>query len=300
MFRYIRGMSASPPIDQLLVAEIERELLAFLDASDMPRNLRAACRHALLAGGKRVRPVLVLECARALGGRVADAMPAAVAIELVHAFSLVHDDLPALDNDSMRRGKPTCHVAFGEAMAILAGDNLLALATAAAAAAPHNALEIQRSLADATLRMINGQVYDTLRGFPDDASPEAQLELVHRNKTGALIEVSCRMGALSACERGPRLDTLVDALAGFGATLGLMFQIVDDLIDATQSSEHAGKATGKDAAAGKLTYPAVHGVARSRAEVERLRADAHAALSKAGVTSGALTALVEFLASRTR
>lgn len=265
-----------------------------------PHTLHKAMRYSLFAGGKRVRPILALAAAEACGGDGPGLEDAACALELIHTYSLIHDDLPALDNDDLRRGRPTNHKVFGEAMAILAGDNLLALATAAAAAAPHNALEIQRSLADATLRMINGQVYDTLRGFPDDASPEAQLELVHRNKTGALIEVSCRMGALSACERGPRLDTLVDALAGFGATLGLMFQIVDDLIDATQSSEHAGKATGKDAAAGKLTYPAVHGVARSRAEVERLRADAHAALSKAGVTSGALTALVEFLASRTR
>lgn len=285
-----------PPIDPALVESIEAALLAFLAAAEMPSNLREACRHAVLAGGKRVRPVLVVECARAIGGRDADAMPAAVALELVHAFSLVHDDLPALDNDSMRRGKPTCHIAFGEAMAILAGDNLLALATIAAAESPRNALAIQRALADATVRMINGQVYDTLKGFPPVATPAEQLELVHRNKTGALIECACRMGGLSADASGARLEGLVE----YGRHLGLMFQIVDDLIDATQTAEHAGKATGKDAAAGKLTYPAVHGIAASLGEVERLRRAAHEALGGVGIESRPLASLVEFLAARTR
>jgi geranylgeranyl diphosphate synthase, type II len=288
--------SSAPPIDQALVASIEAELLAFLASAEMPGNLLAACRHAVLAGGKRVRPVLVIECARACGGADGEAMPAAVAIELVHAFSLVHDDLPALDNDTVRRGKPTCHVAFGEAMAILAGDNLLALSTVAAGRSPRSALEIQSALAVATARMINGQVYDTLREFPAGTHAATQLELVHRNKTGALIECACRMGGLAAGESGRRLDALVE----YGQHLGLMFQIVDDLIDATQSAEHAGKATGKDEAAGKLTYPGVHGIDASRREVERLRHAAHGALSAAGLASGSLGTLVEYLAARTR
>ena len=290
------ALSRPTPSDPALVAAIERALLEFLSSAPMPDRLRQACVHAVLAGGKRVRPMLVIECARACGASESDAMPAAVAIELVHAFSLVHDDLPALDNDAMRRGQPTCHVAFGEAMAILAGDNLLALAMLSAARAPRNSGEIQRDLADATARMINGQVYDTLRDFAAGSQPAEQLELVHRNKTGALLECACRIGAVSAGADGPR----VAAVAEFGATLGLMFQIVDDLIDATQSAEHAGKATGKDAAAGKLTFPTIHGIERSMALVEELRVRAHGLLAGAGLESGSLAALVEYLAARTR
>jgi geranylgeranyl pyrophosphate synthase len=232
----------------------------------------------------------------AAGGDVDGALPAAIAIEFVHAFSLVHDDLPALDDDSMRRGKPTCHVAFGEAMAILAGDCLLALAPIAAARSRHGVAEIQSELMQATVRMIAGQVYDTLQGFPEGLTEPARLELVHHNKTGALLECSCRMGALAA---GADADTLA-RLTQYGQSTGLMFQIVDDLIDATQTAEHAGKATGKDAEAGKLTYPAVHGIDGSRREIERLRTQALDALAPLGASGARLRALVEFLAHRTR
>ena len=305
--RYIhRPMSAqrpaapAAPLDPTLLDAVERALVGFLDAHPLPDNLRAACRHAVLAGGKRLRPMLVLECARAAGGSTDDAMPAAVAIEFIHAFSLVHDDLPALDNDRLRRGKPTCHVAFGEAMAILAGDCLLSLAPITAARCPRNSAQIVQELMDATVRMINGQVYDTLKGFPHGLSDRERLELVHHNKTGALLECSCRMGALAA---GADAETL-SALTRFARSIGLMFQIVDDLIDATQTAEHAGKATGKDAEAGKLTYPIVHGIEGSRREVERLRAEALAALAPLATQSGdrgsRLAALAEFLAARTR
>jgi geranylgeranyl pyrophosphate synthase len=250
----------------------------------------------VLAGGKRLRPILVLESAKAAGGSPEGAMPAAVAIEFVHAFSLVHDDLPALDNDSMRRGKPTCHVAFGEAMAILAGDCLLALAPLAGSRCRHNAAEIQRELMAATVRMIAGQVYDTLQGFPDHLSDDRRLELIHHNKTGALLEASCRMGALAA---GADAETIA-RLTAYGRATGLMFQIVDDLIDATQTAEHAGKATGKDLEAGKLTYPAVHGIDGSRREIARLRAEAAAAIAPLGERSAQLGELLDFLANRTR
>ena len=292
--------TTQPPLDPELLDRIERGLLGFLEEQELPANLRAACVHAVLAGGKRLRPVLVLESARASGAdpmrAVENALPAAIAIELVHAFSLVHDDLPALDNDLLRRGKPTCHVAFGEAMAILAGDCLLALAPIAARASAHHGAEIGQELLRATVRMINGQVYDTLKGFPDGLAAAEQLELVHHNKTGALLECSCRMGALAA---GADAGTLA-RLTEYGRTVGLMFQIVDDLIDATQSAEHAGKATGKDADAGKLTYPVVHGISGSRAEVARLRGLAIEALGPLGDRGGRLRALVEFLADRTR
>lgn len=301
--RYIlRSMSAqtpapaAAPLDPALLDAIERALSGFLAAHPLPDNLRAACLHAVLAGGKRLRPILVLESARAAGGSTDAAMPAAVAIEFVHAFSLVHDDLPALDNDSMRRGKPTCHVAFGEAMAILAGDCLLSLAPISAARCPHHGDRIVQELMDATVRMINGQVYDTLKGFPSGLSDRERLELVHHNKTGALLQCACRMGALAAGADEPTLR----GLTAYAEAIGLMFQIVDDLIDATQTAEHAGKATGKDAEAGKLTYPIVHGLDGSRREVERLRAAATTALKPLGTRGDRLAALVEFLAARTR
>jgi geranylgeranyl diphosphate synthase type II len=181
-------------------------------------------------------------------------------------------------------------------MAILAGDCLLALAPIAARASAHHGAEIGQELLRATVRMINGQVYDTLKGFPDGLAAAEQLELVHHNKTGALLECSCRMGALAA---GADAGTLA-RLTEYGRAVGLMFQIVDDLIDATQSAEHAGKATGKDADAGKLTYPVVHGISGSRAEVARLRGLAIEALGPLGDRGGRLRALVEFLADRTR
>jgi geranylgeranyl diphosphate synthase type II len=294
--------SAAPiaPLDATLLEAVEHALAHFLEETEIPSNLRAACLHAVLAGGKRLRPILVLESARAAGGSGDDAvdaaMPAAIAIEFVHAFSLVHDDLPALDNDSMRRGKPTCHIAFGEAMAILAGDCLLALAPVAAARARHNVAEIQREIMSGTVRMIAGQVYDTLQGFPEGLPAARQVELVHHNKTGALLEASCRMGALAVNANAEALD----GLTRFGRATGLMFQIVDDLIDATQTAEHAGKATGKDADAGKLTYPGVHGIEGSRREIARLRAEAESGLAPLGARGDRLRALLDFLATRTR
>lgn len=298
------------PLDPMLLESVESALAQFLEEAELPKNLRAACLHAVLAGGKRLRPILVLESACAAGdsahsenssddavrAAIHAAMPAAIAIEFVHAFSLVHDDLPALDNDSMRRGKPTCHVAFGEAMAILAGDCLLALAPVAAARARHNVAEIQRELMSGTVRMIAGQVYDTLQGFPDGLPAARQVELVHHNKTGALLEASCRMGALAVNANAEALD----GLTRFGRATGLMFQIVDDLIDATQTAEHAGKATGKDADAGKLTYPGVHGIEGSRREIARLRAEAESGLATLGTRGDRLRALLDFLATRTR
>lgn len=283
-------------LDSSILARVEEALVACLRSEPLPDNLRAACEHAVLAGGKRLRPILVVESARAAGGSLEDALPAAVAIEFVHAFSLVHDDLPALDNDSMRRGRPTCHVAFGEAMAILAGDCLLALAPRAAARSRHNGAAIASELMDGTLRMIVGQVHDTLGGFPEGLADRERLEIVHRGKTGALLESSCRMGALAA---GADAAT-VERLATFGRATGLMFQIVDDLIDATQSAEHAGKATGKDAAAGKLTYPQVHGLEGSRREIGRLRREAEDAIATFGGRADRLAGLLGFLSDRTR
>jgi geranylgeranyl pyrophosphate synthase len=283
-----------------LLPRIERALTETLEgfAGDggLPEGLLAACRHATLGGGKRLRPLLTLEACAACGGREADAMPAAVAIEFIHCFSLVHDDLPALDNDRLRRGQPTVHVAFGEAMAILAGDALMSLAVEVAAASPRRGGEIVRELARATTRMIHGQVLDTLAGEGVAGTPAERLERIHRHKTGALIEASCRMGALAA-DAAP---AWLAALGRYGAAIGLMFQVVDDLLDETQSSEHVGKAVGKDRDAGKLTYPSVHGLEASRRQVAELHASALDAIAPLGAAARPLAELAGFLSARTR
>lgn len=277
-------------------AAIEARLAHHVAHADYAPNLRDAVEYALLGGGKRLRPTLVLACARAAGGAVEDALDAAAAIEMVHAFSLVHDDLPALDNDDLRRGRPTLHRAKGEAMAILAGDALLALAFQAASASRTGALRIVMELSRATNAMITGQVHDTLGGFPEGMAAVDRLERIHANKTGALLVCSCRMGALSAGASEP----LLALLSTWGTLNGIMFQAVDDLIDETQTAEHAGKAVGKDRDAGKLTYPIVHGLERTRSEIERLRTEAIATLSPLGPAGETLGRLTDYLAGRTR
>lgn len=276
-----------------MVGRVDEWLTEAIGAAELPENLRAAAQHAVLVGGKRLRPLLAIQCCEAVGGSIDDALPAAVAIELVHAFSLVHDDLPALDNDLLRRGQPTVHAKFGEAMAILAGDVLMSLAFEIAARGP----AIAGELALATTRMINGQVLDTLGGFDAAERDDLQrLRRVHRNKTGALITAACRMGARCGGASAAGLT----AVTTFGEDIGLMFQIVDDLLDVTQSTEHLGKAAGKDESAGKLTFPGVMGVDASRAEVRRLHADARAALRSFGPAARTLEELADYMAVRTR
>jgi geranylgeranyl pyrophosphate synthase len=293
--------SASPvsatlsELDLRLITQVDEALGTFLNAVDLPPNLKSAVVHAVLAGGKRMRPLLVLHSAAAVGGSFLDAMPAAVAIELVHAFSLVHDDLPALDNDRMRRGRPTVWVAFGEAMAILAGDALLSLAIESATASPRAAGEITREIAIATTHMINGQVLDTLGGFAAQESDRDRLHRIHHNKTGALLVASCRMGGLSG---GATTEQLAH-LSRWGSLMGLMFQIVDDLLDETASAEQLGKAVGKDREAGKLTFPGVMGIEASRAEVARLDLEARNLVRELGPRAAPLQGLADFLATRT-
>ncbi len=275
-------------------------------------RLQEAMRYACLGGGKRVRPVLVLRSCEAAGGNRADALPAAIALEMIHCFSLVHDDLPALDNDDLRRGRPTTHKAHGEALAILAGDALLSVALEVALESPCQPAAIARELASATTAMITGQVYDTLAGFPGTPSEAERLRLIHDNKTGALIRAACRMGALCAgCGAraggarqdsgdGGTDDARLEALTRYGQDLGLMFQVVDDILDETQSTEHLGKAAGKDRDAGKLTYPGVYGLEESRKQVERLLDDALTALAPLGDAAEPLRQTARALATRTR
>ncbi len=278
------------------MGEIETCLARFVHDASYSPGLRDAVGYALLGGGKRLRPLLALRCCEASGASTKDALEAAAAVEMVHAFSLVHDDLPALDNDQMRRGRPTVHVAFGEAMAILSGDALLALAMHAACSTSRNPARIAHEVTNATSAMITGQVYDTLGGFPDSMPPRERLHLVHNHKTGALIRCACRIGAICGDARAENFA----AIDHWGNLIGLMFQAVDDLLDVTQSAAHIGKAVGKDADAGKLTYPSVYGIEATRLEVARLRREALATLESLGEKGEHLLAITEYLASRTR
>jgi len=267
-----------------------------------PRGLQEAVRYSLLSGGKRLRPILAWHACVAAGGVGADSLAAGAAVEFIHCFSLVHDDLPAIDNDDLRRGRPTLHKHAGEAMAILAGDAMTltafeVLLDAKPAHLPR--LELIRELAHATSAMIHGQVWDTLGGLPAGHTPLDQLKLIHRHKTGALIRASCRMGAMCA-KPGPTFDASLAAITRYAEDIGLMFQVVDDLLDVTQSAEHTGKRTGKDIDAGKLTYPGVLGVEKTREQVESLKRDALTAIEPLGRAGAALAALCELMSTRTK
>lgn len=283
-------------------AQIDRFLLGIMESQVIAANLRDAMTYALVGGGKRLRPILAWHSSVAVGAHGEASLSAGAAVECVHAFSLVHDDLPALDNDDLRRGRPTLHKHAGEAMAILAGDALLALAfsvlTSRAQAHQSHIGDMVACLAGATTAMVSGQVRDTLGGFPPSLSPADAVRLVHSEKTGALIHASCLLGAWS-CGR-PLSDAAFRAIDSYGRHIGLIFQIVDDIIDVTQSSEHAGKRTGKDAEAGKLTYPGVHGVPASRTMVTELADSALASLAPLGPNADGLRDLCNYLATRTK
>ncbi len=295
------GTSAAegPPSAGAAAQRFEECLAGWMAERPLPRNLHAALEYVLLAGGKRVRPMLVLRSCEAVGGDPELALPSAVAMELVHNFSLVHDDLPAMDDDDLRRGRPTLHKHANEAMAILAGDAMLGLAFELLAAHTPDAARagsLCRELAVATNDMIAGQVYDTLPEEGDDTPDLERLQRIHRNKTEALIRGSCRMGAIS----GGASDDQLEAMTRYGAAVGLMFQVVDDVLDVTQSTEHLGKTARKDVEQGKLTYPAVLGIEESRREVERLRRDALEASATFGPAAEPLRELCDWLAVRTK
>ncbi len=283
-------------MDQSFLGIIEAGLQAAIESRNLAPALDEATRYALLGGGKRLRPTLTLQSCVAAGGSPADALPAAVSLECVHAFSLVHDDLPALDNDDLRRGRATVHRAFSESNAILAGDSLLCIAAEVVLESPRNTTLIAKEVLEATRLMIDGQSYDTDGTFRADLTDEeARLRLIHRLKTGALIRAACRCGGLAA-DADP---VVLDRLDRFGAALGLMFQIVDDVLDETQTTAHLGKAGGKDRAAGKRTFPAILGLDASRAEIARLARVARDELSSMGPSADPLRELVDFLAFRT-
>ena len=244
-----------------------------------PATIHGAMRYSLFAGGKRIRPLLAIAAAQAVSGAPTGIESCACALELIHTYSLIHDDLPALDNDDFRRGRPTCHKVYGDAMAILAGDALLTLAFEVLAKMENTdaskRIELVRELATASGTvggMIGGQVNDIEGEGKHPTAP--LLESIHRAKTGALLRASVRMGAIFA---GASVEQLA-ALTSFGEHIGLAFQIVDDILDVEQSSEALGKTAGKDAAQKKITFPAVYGIERSREMAEEERLAAHLAL----------------------
>ncbi len=288
---------------------VEQHLATYIDTLEQPDLLRDAVRYALLGGGKRLRPALAWMCCRAMGGDGGGerSLPAGAAVELVHAFSLVHDDLPALDDDDLRRGRPTVHIEFGQAMAVLAGDAMLTLAfevlhqPAPIGPDPALASPMTRELARATSAMIDGQVRDTIPETDPSLTGLDRLHTIHHGKTGALIHAACTMGAMCGLGAGhdPN-DARLGAIAEYARAIGLMFQIVDDLIDVEHTEEHTGKRTAKDADAGKLTFPGLLGVAASRREIERLRVAGVQAVEPMGEGAKPLAAIADYLAARTR
>jgi geranylgeranyl diphosphate synthase type II len=281
-------------------ADIDRALSAYLQPADgCPPRLCESMRYSLLAGGKRLRPVLVLMAAEACGCQMQAALPAACAVEMIHTYSLIHDDLPAMDDDDLRRGRPTNHKQYGEAMAILAGDGLLTLAFEVLARdirPPEVAAACCAALAEAAgaRGMVGGQADDIdAEGTAGDVQ---RLESIHRRKTGALLNVCLRLGAMVA--GAP--DAELAALTRYGRKVGLAFQIVDDLLDVRGDEASLGKRVGKDGDRGKLTFPALLGVQASWDRAERLIGEACGDLACLGARAERLKQLALYILERHR
>ena len=293
-----RLMTSLPNPLSNFAAQFDRHLNDYLQTtSGVPAELLEAVRYSVLAPGKRIRPYLVVRCCELVGGSRDDAWPVAAAVECVHAFSLVHDDLPAMDDDDIRRGRPTTHKQFGEAMAILAGDALVVLAfelLTCHVADRHLACEMVLELAQRTgwAGMIGGQAAD-IASQSEKPSLERTL-YIHDRKTAALFEAACRLGALAG--RGTVADG--SALGRYGACLGRAFQITDDLLDVTSTTEKLGKKAGKDGAAGKQTYPRCVGVEQSRAAAKAAADAAIVEIAGYGTTADDLREIAAYASSR--
>ncbi len=280
-------------------AFINRGLDRFLPEETVkPATIHKAMRYSLFAGGKRIRPALTLAAATACGGTEQAALPLACAVECIHTYSLIHDDLPAMDNDDFRRGKPTNHKVFGEGIAVLAGDALLTQAFEIAAQAKgwprhsHRALMLELTKASGSLQLIAGQVAD-LEAEGKKISA-ADLKYIHERKTSALLCCSVRLGGMSANGTAAQLKALTD----FGYNVGLAFQIIDDILDITQTSEQLGKTAGKDTQAQKATYPSIVGMEKSRKLAKQLTTRAFDALKMFKGRAGALEAIAHYLLER--
>lgn len=265
---------------------------------EYPQNLHRAIHYSLFAGGKRIRPALVLASCESVGGEAAEALNAACAFECVHTYSLIHDDLPAIDNDDMRRGRPTCHKAFGEAVAILAGDALLTAAfeliAATRTADPSKVIRVIAELSKAagSVGMIGGQMVDIESEGEEVAFPV--LEYIHIHKTGELILASVRSGAIM----GGASQKELESLSRYGKSVGLAFQIADDILDVEGSAAEMGKNTGGDEKKGKATYPALIGLEESRKRAEELVAMALKALEGFGAKAEPLRAIARYIVER--
>jgi geranylgeranyl diphosphate synthase type II len=281
--------------------QVDEELEKILPAAEeRPPVIHRAMRYSVFAGGKRLRPILCLESGRLFGGEERNLRRLASAIELIHTYSLIHDDLPALDNDDLRRGKPTSHRVFGEATAILTGDALLTLAfqTMASPGPPREDLKLHviRAIAEAIGTrggMVGGQVVDLeTTGKKADGTT---LEYIHSAKTGALIRVAVRSGALYA----DASESELTRVTAYGEKVGLAFQIADDVLDVVSSKEALGKAAGKDSGQQKPTYPALYGVEKSRQIASRLAQEASETLDAFGSRAEKLKAIAQFMVART-
>ena len=278
---------------------IDRALDQYLPKENTrPSTIHKAMRYSVFAGGKRLRPILCLAAAEACNGKIDNALPLACALECIHTYSLVHDDLPSMDNDDFRRGRPTCHKVFGDGIAVLAGDALLTMAfeivSRAKPARRYDMATLLREVAIAagSQKLIAGQVADL--EAEGKTVTRVDLRYIHENKTAAILTASVCLGAMSANATSAELG----AMTRFGRTLGLAFQVIDDILDVTQTSEKLGKSAGKDVAAKKATYPAVVGLDGSRAEARRLTRKAHEALTRFGSKAEALHVLANFLLER--
>jgi geranylgeranyl diphosphate synthase type II len=281
------------------LVRVDRALDQYLPAEDtLPVALHKAMRYSVFAGGKRIRPVLMIAACEAVGGDAELVLPAACAMEMIHTYSLIHDDLPAMDDDDLRRGKPTCHIVYGEALAILAGDALQALAFELIAGdnalSPQARVEIISTLAKASgaAGMVGGQVVDLAseNTFIDAAT----LEQMHRRKTGELISASVVCGAIVAGSSGPERE----ALERYGYDLGLAFQVKDDILDATGETDVIGKPAGSDQSRRKSTFVSSYGLNQATAMLDDLRQDAVDALSPFGAAGLSLQTMAEFVANR--
>jgi geranylgeranyl diphosphate synthase type II len=259
-------------------------------ATTAPATIHKAMRYSLFAGGKRIRPVLTLAACEAVGGEPAAAMPLACAVECIHTYSLIHDDLPCMDDDDLRRGKPTNHKVFGEGIAVLAGDALLTHAFQLAGIDARYVKEL--AVAAGSLGLIAGQVQD-LENENRRASLN-QIITTHRNKTGALINASIRLGAMAGGASAGELRRLTK----YGQDLGLAFQIIDDVLDVTSTKEAMGKSVGADAKNQKSTFPSLLGVEKSRQMAADLIADAHRQLKPFGRHAAPLAAIADFFLTR--
>ena len=278
---------------------VDRALNRFLPKESVkPVTIHKAMRYSIFAGGKRLRPVLVIAAAEACGGKLDSALPAACAVECIHTYSLIHDDLPCMDDDDLRRGRPTNHKVFGDGIAVLAGDALLTVAfeilAKAATTKRYNTAAVITELAHASGSrwLVGGQVAD-LEGEGKKLSG-SELQYIHRCKTAALLTSSIRLGAMSA----NATDAQLKALTTFGQSVGLAFQVIDDILDVTQSSEKLGKTAGKDIHSQKATYPAVFGLDKSRKEAHRLTNLAQRSLNVFGAKANDLRMLADYLLAR--